>query len=236
MLLLLAAAETSFITGLVVPAGVATAFGAFLASEGYLSLAVVVGFAGTGALVGDSVGFWLGRRYGVGLLRGGGRLRRLARRHEPRATALFQGHPIYAVTFARLVSFVRTLMPLAAGMSRVGYARFLAYDLLGVGGWVVAYVAAGYLAGRSWRWVAGALGTGWAVAFAAVGLGWWLAVRYRKLREADGAPPGGRTLADAGPRPAAGGRPAPEAAGGRGPEPGARHVPGAGADEAEPPC
>lgn len=181
-LLVLTAAETVFLTGLVVPASVATAFGAFLAAEGFLSLWMVAAFAATGALLGDNVGFWIGRRYGSGLLRGEGRFRELARRHESRANALFRGHPVYAVSFARLVSFVRTLMPLAAGMSSLGYARYVAYDLLGVLGWLTAYCAAGYLAGQSWRWVAGAMGTGWAVAFAVVGLVWWWVARSRRLR------------------------------------------------------
>lgn len=184
-LLLLTAAETAFLTGLVVPASVATAFGAFLAAEGYLSLPVVAGFAACGALLGDNIGFWVGRRYGPGLLRGDGRFRELARRHEPRAAALFHGHPIYAVSFARLVSFVRTLMPLAAGMSPLPYRRYLVYDLLGVLGWLTGYCAAGYLAGRSWRWVAGAMGTGWAAAFAVAGLVWWWTARTRRLREGE---------------------------------------------------
>lgn len=185
-LLVLTAAETVFLTGLVVPASVATAFGAFLAAEGHLSLPVVAAFAATGALLGDNIGFWIGRRYGPGLLRGEGRLRELARRHEPRAAALFRGHPVYAVSFARLVSFVRTLMPLAAGMSSLGYARYVVYDVLGVLGWLTAYCAAGYLAGQSWRWVAGAMGTGWAVAFAVAGLVWWWIARTRRLEA--GAP------------------------------------------------
>ncbi|MDX1568096.1 MAG: DedA family protein [Longimicrobiales bacterium] len=183
VLFAMTAAETAFITGLVVPASVATAFGAFLAAEGYLALPMVAGFAAAGALLGDQLGFWLGRRFGPGVLRGEGRLRSLARRHEPRAAALFRGHPIYAVSFARLVSFVRTLMPMAAGMSRISWGRYVFYDLLGVAGWLVGYCAAGYLAGRSWRWVAGALGTGWAVLFV-VGAGvWWLIARHRRLRE-----------------------------------------------------
>lgn len=183
LLLVLTAAETCFVTGLVVPASVATSLGAFLASEGHLSLGTVAAAAWAGAAAGDSVGFWLGRRYGRSIIRGGGRLRALARRHEPRVSALFGRHPIYAVSFARTVSFVRTLMPWAAGMSRLTYPRFLAYDVLGLAAWGGLYLGAGYLAGRSWRWVSGALGTGWALLFAAVGLTGLLVQRHRTLRD-----------------------------------------------------
>lgn len=183
LILVMAVAETAFITGLVVPAGVATALGAFLAAEGALGLWGVAGAAAAGAVLGDGAGFWLGRRYGRRLLDGDGALRNLARRHEPRAARLFGRHPLYAVSFARLVSFVRTLMPWMAGMSGIRYPRFLAYDLLGVGGWAAMYVGAGFLAGRSWRWVSGVLGTGWTVLFLAVGLGLWLRARRRTLRD-----------------------------------------------------
>lgn len=188
LLLAMAAAETAFVTGLAVPAGVATALGAFLASEGHLSLTSVIGAAGVGAAIGDSVGFWLGRLHGRRVLEGEGRMRKLARRHEPRVAALFEGHPIYAVSFARTASFVRTLMPWAAGMSRLSYLRFLVYDLLGVSAWAAVYLTAGYLAGTGWRRVSGILGTGWAVLFAVFGLIGWLVTRHRALRRPSPAP------------------------------------------------
>jgi len=180
-LLVLCAAETAFVTGLVVPAGVATALAAFLASERVLPLAPVVLSAALGAALGDSIGFWLGGRFGLAALAGEGRIRRLARRNAPRIARLFGRHPLYAVSLARTVSFVRTLMPWAAGMSSIRYPRFLAYDLLGIAGWGALYVGVGYLAGESWRWMSGVLGTGWAVVFAGVGVVGWLLARRRSI-------------------------------------------------------
>lgn len=177
-------AETSFVTGLVVPAGVATAFGAFLAAGGHFPLSDVVLFAGAGALLGDSIGFGVGRHGGRRMLSGGGRLAALARRHLPRTRELLGRHPLFGVSVARLVPFVRTLMPMTAGASGVAYPRFLLFDLVGVAGWVAEYVAIGYLAGESWRWVSGAVGTGWAVLFVGVLLAAWLAARRRARREA----------------------------------------------------
>lgn len=197
LLLVLAVAETAFVTGLVVPAGVATAFGAFLAAEGHFQLPDVVLFAGAGALLGDSIGYWVGRRGGGGLLRGRGRLGRIARRHLPRTRALFGRHALYAVSMARLVPFVRTLMPMTAGASAVSYPRFLLFDLVGVAGWVAEYVAIGWLAGESWRRVSGAVGTGWAVLFLGAALIAWLAARRRALAPpADPAGPADAVDAD----------------------------------------
>jgi membrane protein DedA with SNARE-associated domain len=72
-----------------------------------------------------------------------------------------------AVSLARFVSFVRTLMPWFAGMSRVPYGRFLFYDTLGVLGGGILSVTAGYLAGKSWGRVAEAFGTTAAIIVAA---------------------------------------------------------------------
>lgn len=185
LLFVLAAAETSFITGLVVPAGIATALGAFLAAQGKISLVTVALFAAGGALVGDSVGFLVGWRGGARVLRGEGALGRLARRYAPRAAALYRRHPIYAVSFARLVPFVRTLMPMMGGMSRLTYSRFLAYDALGVAGWAAEYLLVGYLGGRSWNWLTSVIGTTGTLVFVVLGLLIWLRWRGGHAGEAE---------------------------------------------------
>ena len=71
----------------------------------------------------------------------------------------------------RLVSFVRTLMPMAAGMSGLSYPRFVLFEVPGILGYVAIYVAIGYAAGESWEMAVQTFGVGGAVLFAVVGLG-----------------------------------------------------------------
>jgi dephospho-CoA kinase len=97
----------------------------------------------------------------------------LWRRHERSAQQLFRQRSILAVSVARFISFVRTLMPWFAGMSGMTYGKFLAYDLLGVLGWGSLSVLAGYAAGGSWHVVADALGV---LSAALLGLALLLAV------------------------------------------------------------
>lgn len=180
VILLATFAETAFVTGLVVPAGVMTAMAAFLASQGALDVGGVLVAASVGGGLGDSCGFWLGRKgkaratwpVGAGAWQ----------RYGGRASLLFQRNPIFAVTLARLVSFVRTLMPVVAGSSNLTYVRFLAYEIPGVLVYAVGYVAVGYLAGESWHTVSTVMGTGWAVLFTIVALGLWVASRIRARR------------------------------------------------------
>jgi membrane-associated protein len=159
VIFLVVAAETAFFLGLLVPAEATVLLGGFLASRGYFELEHVLLATCGGALVGDQLGYVMGRMFGGRVSVREGPIGRLWRRYEARATHLFRRRSILAVAVARFISFVRTLMPWFAGMSRMTYRRFFVYDLLGVLGWGIASVALGYLAGASWHLVAGAVGT-----------------------------------------------------------------------------
>ncbi len=188
--------ETALPVGLLVPAGVALALGAFLAGEGYLSLPAVVASAAGGALAGDWTGYWLGRMRRTTVFHHlPGPPGRLARRYEtPTARAMVR-RPFRAVTLGRTVSFVRTLMPAAAGRSGLPFPRFVGYDLLGIGAWLVLYVGVGLLAGASWQAVSGLVGTGWALILLSLLVGGAVTARVRERGilppEKDAAPPPG---------------------------------------------
>jgi membrane-associated protein len=165
LLFALAVLETCFVTGLVVPSGVATSLATILALEGRADFIPMVIAAGTGGFLGDSIGFWVGRRWGRWLFRDGSRWSRLlgARRRE--IDDLFRRHPIYSVSGARLVSFVRTLMPSAAGMSGMSYGRFLPYEVAGLVGWLLLYVTIGLAGRQGWKTAADVVGVGGATLF-----------------------------------------------------------------------
>jgi membrane-associated protein len=175
LLFVLAFLETCFLWGLVVPAGVAISVGTVLALAGTLELPQVVAAALTGGAIGDSVGYWVGRVAGERILAGQGQWARVVRRRQDDLGRFFGRHPAYSVSVARLVSFVRTVMPMAAGMTGIPYPRFLAYELLGLAGCVTLYVAIGALAEESWQVATQLVGLGGAVAFAAAGAVLWAA-------------------------------------------------------------
>jgi len=174
VLFAMAVLETSFVTGLVVPSGVATSFATVLALNTGAELAPPILAALTGGFVGDSLGFWIGRIAGARVVVGKGRWRGLARRRSGELGVTLRRHPLVSVTLARLVSFVRTLMPMAAGMSNLSYARFLAFEIPGLAAWVCLYVGIGVVAEESWQLATRVLGAGGALAMAgAVALVWW---------------------------------------------------------------
>ena len=188
LLFVLAFLETCFVAGLVVPSGVATSVATVLALQGRLELGPVIVAAGVGGAVGDSVGFWIGHWWGERILRGEGVWARRIAAKQAGLGVLYRGHPLYSVTVARLISFVRTLMPMVAGMSGLKYQRYLPYELVGLVGWVIIYVSIGVLARDGWELATQLVGVGGAVAFAGAGLAIWIGMRRSARREPVDAP------------------------------------------------
>lgn len=179
LIFVMAILETCFVTGLVVPSGVATSVGTVLALEGRLELAPVVAAAIAGGAIGDGLGFWIGRLTGHRVLEGRSRFTRMVARRHATLSNFFGRHPVYSVTVARLISFVRTLMPMAAGMSGLSFRRYVPYELVGVVGWAILYVLIGVVAGESWEAATQLVGVAGAAAFGLAGVLLGLALRRR---------------------------------------------------------
>lgn len=187
LLAVLAFLETSFVTGLAVPSGLATSMAVVLAVQGVMSLPLAVVGAAVGGWLGDVSGFWIGRAVGERILTGDGRFARATARRNRRWSRLLGREALYSVTLARVVSFLRSIMPMAAGMSGLPFRRFLLYEAPGLLAWLGVYVALGLVAGESWEAVTRIVGVGGAVMFVAAGALFWVL-----LRRID--PAGGRRL------------------------------------------
>jgi membrane-associated protein len=150
--------ETAVFAGLILPVGALIAFAAMLASRGYMDPVQIAMLAVVGALIGDQIGFAVGRWVLAGARPRGGRITRLWRVALSRAESLVHRRGLIGVSLARAIPFVRTMMPWLAGRSGIPWGRFFAYDLLGVLLWGSIYVGGGLLAGEGWRQVAGRYG------------------------------------------------------------------------------
>jgi len=141
-------AETGLLVGFFLPGdsllftvGVLTSAGVLGLPFGVVALGVFVA-----AVVGDQVGYLIGRRGGPRVFnRPGSRL--FSQAHADRAQAFFARHGARAVVLARFVPVVRTFTPVVAGVGRMPYRRFLAYNLLGALAWGVGVLTAGYFLG-----------------------------------------------------------------------------------------
>ncbi len=116
-----------------------------LASQGDLRLVLVIAAAATGAIVGDSIGYFIGRKAGRGLFE------RLSRRSKhfstdriERAERYFHKYGVWTVFFGRFVALLRIFAGPMAGMLRMPYPQFLAANAAGGIAWsttigIVAY-------------------------------------------------------------------------------------------------
>jgi membrane-associated protein len=141
------------------------------------------------AIVGDTVGYEVGRHLGPRVLG----LRVLRRRQRQRRLAdaqeLLARRGGSAVFLGRWVAFFRAVMPALAGTARMPYPKFLAFNAAGGLVWGTAAVLAGYLAGASYAKVEKALGPGAAVVvlvLALVGVVVWRVRARRAERERGG--------------------------------------------------
>jgi membrane protein DedA with SNARE-associated domain len=161
------------------------AFGV-LASQGHYSIAWVIVIAAIGAIVGDNLGYWLiGRLGGRALFRHWSWLEQYADRVLPRAERVMARHGGKTVFFGRFVSILRYTVAWIAGLSRMGWWRFLFWNAAGGIAWATAVGLLAYYAGRA---VTDAIERYGLYAVVALGVGLalgWIVLR-RARRRAEG--------------------------------------------------
>lgn len=157
-------AEAAVFVGFVLPGETAVLLGGVLASTHTLSLTGLMVLVVLAAVVGDTVGYEVGRRYGSRVLDSRPLRRHRARLDGARTTLRERGG--WAVFVGRFTAFLRAVMPALAGLSAMPYRRFLAYNAAGGLVWGVGVVLLGFFAGHSFVRVEKALGRGGAVLLA----------------------------------------------------------------------
>jgi membrane protein DedA with SNARE-associated domain len=157
--------------GIPVPGETILLAGAALALFGHLSLVWVVTIAIAGAVLGDNIGFLIGRRGGRRLLERHGRLLGLTKQRLNQFDAFFARHGAKTVFIARFVTGLRVVGAVLAGASTLPWGRFLIFNAAGAVAWATTFGAVGYALGYSWetieRWL-GHLGLVFLVVLAVV--------------------------------------------------------------------
>lgn len=136
-------------SGVPIPGETALITAAVLASQGRLHIELVIPIAALGAIVGDNVGYQIGRKGGRWLLERPGWLQhqrvRVLRTGEP----FFQRHGPKAVFFGRFVLGLRVWASWLAGATRMRWPSFLLWNALGGACWATAIGLAAYFLGTA---------------------------------------------------------------------------------------
>ena len=124
----------------------------------HLSIPFVIASAAAGAILGDNLGFWVGREGGYLLLRRYGRYIHLDERKLKLGQYLFQKHGAKVVFFGRFVAVLRAWAAFLAGTNKMRWVNFLFYNALGGIVWATIFGLGGYFLGDRVHALTGPIG------------------------------------------------------------------------------
>jgi len=134
--------------GLPLPGETTLLAASYLAATGHLSLPLVIASATLGAVVGDSVGYFVGRKGGRRFLERYGRYVGITHKKLAKADGHFVRHGGKTVFFGRFVAVLRILAGPLAGASNMPYRRFLAANIAGAVAWASTMGTLGFFFGK----------------------------------------------------------------------------------------
>lgn len=145
-------AESGLLIGFFLP-GDTLLFGAgILASQGTLPLGWLMLVVIASAIIGDNVGYSIGRRTGKRLFH---KKESILFKHEhiERAEKFYEQHGGKTIIIARFVPIVRTFAPMVAGIGKMHRTRFLLFNIVGGALWGTSVTLAGYWLGTRMPWI-----------------------------------------------------------------------------------
>lgn len=140
-------AESGLLIGFFLPGDSLLITAGLLASRGHLNIFVLIILSSVAAILGDSAGYWFGRKVG----------HRIFNREEGiffhkknivAAQIFYEKHGGKTIVLARFMPFIRTFAPIVAGIGHMNYQRFLFFNIFGGLGWVLITTLLGFFLGQ----------------------------------------------------------------------------------------
>lgn len=144
-------AETGLLIGFFLPGDSLLVTAGLLGSQGYVDVLLLGVVLTIAAIIGDSVGYAIGKASGPRLFTRENSFL-FNRKHLIRAHDFYERHGGKTIILARFMPIIRTFAPVVAGIGGMHYRRFVAYNIIGGVAWVWSMLFIGYFLGR---WVPG---------------------------------------------------------------------------------
>jgi len=176
---LLVFGEAAILVGFVLPGETTVLVAGVIASQGSINIVALCVLVVLAAIIGDSVGYLIGREFGVRLLD----LKPLQRHRDEidRALTQLERRGPHYVFIGRFTAFLRAVMPGLAGISRLHYRRFFIANALGALVWGIGCCLAGYAAGSQLGLVEKYIGYfSWGLLVIIVGIVATVVIRHRR--------------------------------------------------------
>ena len=139
-------AEVGLLLGFFLPGDTLLIAAGIYAKQGKLNIAALIIVCALAAIAGDNLGYYIGRKLGPKVFtKDDGLIFR--RDHIDKAEHVYDRYGSKALLVTHFIAIVRTFMPLVAGVARMPYYRFFAFDAVGDIFWAVSVTLAGYYVG-----------------------------------------------------------------------------------------
>jgi membrane-associated protein len=138
--------ETGFFVGFFLPGDSLLVTAGVFAAAGHLNLAKLLLLVPLCAIVGDQIGYWIGRKAGQALYRREDSFI-FRKRHLEHAKHFYEKYGGKTVIMARFMPIVRTFCPPVAGAAMMPYGRYVGFDIFGGILWVGSMILSGYFLG-----------------------------------------------------------------------------------------
>ena len=141
-------AESGLLVGFFFPGDSLLFTAGFLASQNYFNIVFLVVGSVVAAILGDSVGYWLGAKIGPKIFNRPNS-RWFNPQHVERTGAFYARYGKKTIILARFIPIIRTFAPVMAGVGKMSYPLFLSYNIIGGIIWGAGMPLAGYLLGQT---------------------------------------------------------------------------------------
>ncbi|MHB1769545.1 MAG: LssY C-terminal domain-containing protein [Minisyncoccota bacterium] len=146
LVLLVSFAESVVLVGEVIPGSTLLIFIGFLSAQGVLDIGDLIWFAAIGAVLGDSLSYYLGTK-GTNFFRNENKF--LKTTHLERGQRFFKKHGDKSIFLGRFIGFLRPIVPFIAGLSEMSPKRFLFWNIVSAFSWAASHLLLGYFFGSA---------------------------------------------------------------------------------------
>jgi membrane-associated protein len=146
LLFLIIFVETGFVVMPLLPGDSLLFAAGAIAATGAMNPALLCLLLFVAAVLGDTVNYHIGHYIGPKVFEHENRF--IKRKHLLQTRAFFERHGGKTIIIARFMPIIRTFAPFVAGVGAMHYRRFLAFNVIGAGFWVVSFVVLGYFFGN----------------------------------------------------------------------------------------
>ncbi len=145
--LLVTLSETTIGVGLIIPGSSIVLFMGALAAKGYFDLGDLIWFALIGAVIGDNINYFIGKKYGIKIFKNGFWFIKPA--HFKKGEEFFEKHGSKSVFLGRFIPSIKEIIPLVAGTFKMKRTPFMIWNILGAIGWSLIWILPGYFFAQS---------------------------------------------------------------------------------------